>query len=193
MNSKTWSVDDAANAAARDFGGGDSAVRSNLPALENIQQDTDYVEHIPIRVKRLPHYTGLTDPKRATIGSSGCDLFCASEDTILLNKMGARAIIPTGLAMAVPFGFEIQIRPRSGLAAKHGLTVLNTPGTIDSDYRGEIGVIIVNTSTDKFYIERGERIAQMVVQRIVIPEFVFVDDLDETERGAGAYGSTGNT
>ena len=190
MTTESWTMAEMTDTLAKDYGGGEQAVKP-IPTAED-EAALAAVQHVEARVLRLPHYVGLPDPHRATFGSSGVDLISASDDPILLNKMGARAIVPTGLAIAVPLGYEIQIRPRSGLAAKHGITVLNAPGTIDSDYRGEIGVIVVNTSTDKYTIKRGDRIAQMVVQQVVIPDFVFVENLDDTERGAGAYGSTGN-
>ena len=104
---------------------------------------------------------------------------------------GARALVPTGFAMALPAGYEAQIRPRSGLAYKHGVTVLNSPGTIDADYRGEVKVLLINHGSDPFTIERGERVAQMVIAPITQPEFVQVEDLSETVRGAGGFGSTG--
>ena len=129
-------------------------------------------------------------PFYATMNSAGMDLKANIEEPITLAPL-QRAMVPTGLYIALPEGTEAQIRPRSGLAAKHGVTVLNTPGTIDADYRGEIKVILVNLSNDAFTINPGERIAQMVVARYEKVEWNEVESLDETERGAGGFGSTG--
>lgn len=129
-------------------------------------------------------------PAYATAQSAGMDLKANIDEPIVLGSL-ERAMVPTGLYIALPAGFEAQIRPRSGLAAKHGLTVLNTPGTIDADYRGEIRVILVNLSKDAFTINPGERIAQMVVARHETVEWVPVEVLDETDRGEGGFGSTG--
>lgn len=129
-------------------------------------------------------------PSYATVNSAGMDLKANIEEPITLAPL-QRAMVPTGLYIALPEGTEAQIRPRSGLAAKHGVTVLNTPGTIDADYRGEIKVILVNLSNEPFTINPGERIAQMVVARYEKVEWDVVDTLDETERGAGGFGSTG--
>ena len=126
----------------------------------------------------------------ATSQSAGMDLRANIDTPITLRPM-ERRIIPTGLYIALPPGFEAQVRPRSGLALKHGITVLNSPGTIDADYRGEIGVLLVNLSTDDFIITEGERIAQMVIARHEQGEFELTDELDDTERGAGGYGHTG--
>lgn len=129
-------------------------------------------------------------PTYATSQSAGMDLRANIDTPITLRPM-ERRIIPTGLYIALPPGFEAQVRPRSGLALKHGITVLNSPGTIDADYRGEIGVLLVNLSTDDFIITEGERIAQMVIARHEQGEFELTDELDDTERGAGGYGHTG--
>lgn len=129
-------------------------------------------------------------PAYATSQSAGMDLRANIDTPITLRPM-ERCIIPTGLYIALPPGFEAQVRPRSGLALKHGITVLNSPGTIDADYRGEIGVLLVNLSTDDFIITEGERIAQMVIARHEQGEFELTDELDDTERGAGGYGHTG--
>lgn len=129
-------------------------------------------------------------PAYATSQSAGMDLRANIDTPITLRPM-ERRIIPTGLYIALPPGFEAQVRPRSGLALKHGITVLNSPGTIDADYRGEIGVLLVNLSTDDFIITEGERIAQMVIARHEHGEFELADELDDTERGAGGYGHTG--
>ena len=129
-------------------------------------------------------------PQYATAGSAGMDLRADIDEPIVLRPP-ERRLIPTGLFIALPEGYEAQVRPRSGLALKHGLTVLNTPGTIDADYRGEVGVVLVNLSQEDFTIRAGERIAQMVIARCEQAQFCVVETLDETERGAGGYGHTG--
>ena len=129
-------------------------------------------------------------PVYATPQSAGMDLRANIDEPIVLKPM-ERRLIPTGLHIALPAGYEAQVRPRSGLALKHGITVLNTPGTIDADYRGEVMVLLINFSTEEFVVNDGERIAQMIVARHEQGEFVVVDELDETERGAGGYGHTG--
>lgn len=138
----------------------------------------------------LPNAVGLKLPTYATDKSAGMDLSAALEEAIELDA-GERALVPTGLAIALPDGFEAQIRPRSGLALKHGVTVLNSPGTIDADYRGEIKVILINHGKEPFVIERGMRIAQMVVERYETVAWDVVDDLEASERGEGGFGSTG--
>ena len=143
---------------------------------------------ITIALKRLPHGDGLPLPAYATDGAAGMDVV-AAEDSVLAP--GARAAIATGFAIAIPPGYEVQVRPRSGLALKHGITCLNTPGTIDSDYRGEVKVILANFGQEPFVVSRGDRIAQLVpapVQRAVLDE---VATLDDTSRGHGGFGSTG--
>ena len=145
-----------------------------------------------LRIQRLPHAEGLALPAYETTGSAGMDLRAAvPEDAPLTLEPGARALVPTGLKIALEQGYEAQVRPRSGLALKHGLTCLNSPGTIDSDYRGEVGVILINHSQEPFVIRRGERIAQMVVARHEQAEVFEVECLDDTVRGAGGFGSTG--
>lgn len=145
-----------------------------------------------LRIQRLPHSAGLALPAYETAGSAGMDLRAAvAEDAPVTLEPGARGLIPTGLKIALQPGFEAQVRPRSGLALKHGITCLNTPGTIDSDYRGEVGVILVNLGQEPFVIRRGERIAQMVIARHEQAAISEVDSLDETARGAGGFGSTG--
>lgn len=129
-------------------------------------------------------------PQYATSQSAGMDLRANLSEPIVLHPM-ERRLIPTGLYIALPEGYEAQVRPRSGLALKHGLTVLNAPGTIDADYRGEVGVVLINLSQEDFVINDGERIAQMVIARHEQAEFELVEELDETERGAGGYGHTG--
>tara|TARA_Y100001970_G_scaffold252318_1_gene326006 strand:+ start:196 stop:636 length:441 start_codon:yes stop_codon:yes gene_type:complete len=142
-----------------------------------------------ILIKRLSKKVSL--PKYETSGSSGMDL-AANIDANINIDPGKTAIIPTGLALSIPKGFEVQIRPRSGLAAKQKISVLNTPGTIDADYRGEIKVILINLGQDSFKVEKGLRIAQMVVCPIVQAQLKEVDDLSETDRGKGGFGSTGS-
>ena len=129
-------------------------------------------------------------PQYATAQSAGMDLRATIDEPIVLRPM-ERRLIPTGLFIALPEGYEAQVRPRSGLALKHGLTVLNAPGTIDADYRGEVGVVLINLSQEDFVINDGERIAQMVIARYEQADFQVVEELDETERGAGGYGHTG--
>ena len=143
---------------------------------------------IPVQVKRLPHGAGLPLPAYATSGAAGMDVVSAEEVTI---APGARHAVATGLALAIPQGYEIQVRPRSGLALKHGITVPNTPGTIDSDYRGELKVILINHGTEPFAIARGDRVAQLVLAPVVQAAWDEVEELDATERGEGGFGSTG--
>ncbi len=145
---------------------------------------------VAVAVCRLPHGDGLPLPRYATPQSAGMDLLAAMDDSTEIAP-GERVMVPTGVAIALPEGFEAQVRPRSGLAAKHGLTVLNSPGTVDADYRGEIKVILANTSTESFRIERGLRIAQLVIAPVVQADWVEVDVLPESERGNGGFGSTG--
>ncbi len=145
---------------------------------------------VPVPVTVLAHGAGLPLPDYASQGAAGLDLHAAIDDNLTLAP-GARALVPTGLKLALPAGFEGQVRPRSGLAVKHGVTVLNAPGTIDADYRGEVMVALVNLGAEPFTLERGMRIAQLVVApvaRIVLKQ---VTDLDETARGGGGFGSTG--
>lgn len=145
-----------------------------------------------LRIERLPHAEGLAFPAYETSGSAGMDLRAAvAEEAPLTLEPGVRALVPTGLKIALEPGYEAQVRPRSGLALKHGLTCLNSPGTIDSDYRGEVGVILINHGQDAFVIRRGERIAQLVVARHEQAVVVAVEVLDDTARGAGGFGSTG--
>jgi dUTP pyrophosphatase len=145
-----------------------------------------------VAVRWLPHGEGLPLPAYETAQAAGMDLRAAVADGAPLTLApGERAAVPTGLAMALPPGFEAQVRPRSGLALKAGITCLNTPGTIDADYRGEVKVILVNLGQEPFVITRGERIAQMVVSPVVQASWREVDSLDETARGEGGFGSTG--
>ncbi len=150
----------------------------------------DNIEQLQIPLLPMEHAVGNNLPTYATESSAGMDLHAAIEEDIILGP-GERALIPTGLAIALPVGFEAQIRPRSGLAARNGVTVLNTPGTIDADYRGEIKVILINLGTEDFTVERGMRIAQMVVARHARVSWDVVESLDETDRGEGGFGSTG--
>ena len=142
-----------------------------------------------IPVKRLPPGLGLELPTYATAGSAGADL-CSAEEIHLAP--GQRALISTGLALAIPLGFEGQIRPRSGLAVKQGLTVLNAPGTLDSDYRGEVKVPLINLGHEQIQIRRGMRVAQLIIAPVIRAHFHEVDDLDQTLRGEGGFGSSGN-
>ena len=143
---------------------------------------------IAIRLQRLAHGAGLPLPAYATEHAAGLDIVSA-EDLIL--PPGARHAVATGFAIAIPAGFEVQVRPRSGLALKHGITCLNTPGTIDEDYRGEVKVILANLGAEPFEVKRGERIAQLVPAVVIKAEFEEAGSLDETHRGAGGFGSTG--
>jgi len=144
--------------------------------------------HLP--VQRLPHAEGLDLPRYETAGAAGMDLMAAVSDTLTLAP-SERAAVPTGLAVAIPEGYEAQVRPRSGLAFRHGLTILNAPGTIDSDYRGEIKVLLINLGADHVHIERGMRIAQMVLAPVCRASLDLVHTLDETGRGDGGFGATG--
>ncbi len=145
-----------------------------------------------LRVKVLPHAQGLPLPEYQTAQAAGMDLIAAlaEEETVFL-PMGERALIPTGLAIELPAGYEAQIRPRSGLALNYGVTVLNSPGTIDADYRGEVKVLLVNLGLDTFTIERGTRIAQLVIQQVARMPLDVVTELEESARGIGGFGSTG--
>ena len=141
-----------------------------------------------VKVRRLPHAAGLPLPAYATEGAAGMDALAAEDVTL---DPGARHAVATGLALAIPAGYEIQVRPRSGLALKHGISVPNTPGTIDSDYRGELKVILINHGAAPFPIARGDRIAQLVLAPVAKAAWEEVADLDETVRGTGGFGSTG--
>lgn len=142
-----------------------------------------------VYIKRL-HSFDLPLPQYMTTGSSGIDI-CAAHDADLKIAKGAIVLVPTGIAISIPEGYEAQIRPRSGLALKHGLSVLNSPGTIDADYRGEIKVIVINLGDKEYILKKGERIAQMIFSRVEYAELVETDTLDETVRGAGGFGHTG--
>ena len=143
---------------------------------------------VEVRVKRLPNGAGLPLPDYASKGAAGMDI-CAAESVTL--RIGKRIAVATGFAFAIPDGYEVQVRPRSGLALKNGVTCLNTPGTIDSDYRGEVKVILANLGEDDFLISKGDRIAQIVVAPVQHARMVEVDEMEETLRGAGGFGSTG--
>ena len=147
---------------------------------------------VRIEIRQLPHADGLPLPAYQSAHAAGLDLVAAvPENAPLVLPPGQHALVPTGLSIAVPAGFEAQVRPRSGLAAKHGVTVLNAPGTLDADYRGEIGVLLINHGSEPFTIRRGERIAQMVIASVVRAELVVVAALSQTDRGSGGFGSTG--
>lgn len=143
---------------------------------------------VKVEVKRLAHGEGLPLPAYETAGAAGMDVVSAEDVAI---APGARHAVATGLAVAIPHGYEIQVRPRSGLALKHGITVPNTPGTIDSDYRGELKVLLINHGAEEFAIARGDRVAQLVLAPVVQAAWSEVDELDATERGEGGFGSTG--
>jgi len=148
---------------------------------------------IPVKIKRLnDEFNDLPLPSYSTTGSSGVDVRAAvKEDVIIPN--GELRLIPTNLSVEIPEGFEIQVRPRSGLAANYGISILNSPGTIDSDYRGEIKIIVMNLGREEFKISRGDRIAQMVVSKVYRAEFLLSEDLEESIRGNGGFGHTGKT
>jgi len=145
---------------------------------------------IPVRLRRLPHGEGLPLPGYATAQSAGMDLVAAVTEPVTIAP-GARALIPTGICIALPPDHELQVRPRSGLALKYGITVLNAPGTIDADYRGELGVILHNAGDTPFVVQRGDRIAQAVLAPVLRATWVDSESLEETQRGSGGFGSTG--
>jgi dUTP pyrophosphatase len=147
---------------------------------------------LPVSVQRLPHARDLPLPRYETAGAAGLDLVAANPDDAAITILpGRRALVPTGLVFQLPSGYEAQVRPRSGLALKHGITVLNAPGTIDADYRGEVQVLLVNCGQDPFVVERGMRIAQMVVAPVTTVALVEVVEVDRTGRAASGFGSTG--
>ncbi len=150
------------------------------------------VESVEVQIVRLPHGHDLALPDYATASAAGADLLAAIDQDIELGPL-ERRIVPTGISLSLPVGFEAQVRPRSGLAAKNGITVANAPGTIDADYRGEVGVILINLGKEPFRITRGMRIAQLVVARHARAVWREVSELDQTARGAGGFGSTGGT
>ena len=147
---------------------------------------------VTVAVRPLPHFEGLDLPAYETLGAAGMDVRAAvAQDEPLVLNPGEKTMVPTGLSVAIPQGYEIQMRPRSGLAAKHGITCLNSPGTIDSDYRGELKVILINHGQEAFTIARGERIGQMLLAPVTRLVWNQVEELDDTDRGAGGFGSTG--
>ena len=148
------------------------------------------MEEVKVRISRTDAGKGLPLPRYMTPGAAGMDLIAAVEQTEVLNP-GEIKLIPTGLSIALPNGYEAQIRPRSGLALKYGITMVNTPGTIDADYRGEIGLIMINLGQAPFEISRGDRVAQMVLNKVIRAKFEEVEILDETSRSSGGFGSTG--
>jgi dUTP pyrophosphatase len=145
---------------------------------------------IRVRVRRLPAASGLPLPAAASAGSSGCDLRAALAGDAVLRP-GERLLVPTGLALEIPPGWEGQVRPRSGLALRHGIGMVNAPGTIDSDYRGEVGVLLINLGSEPFTLRRGDRIAQLVIARVESVEWEEAEALDLSDRGEGGFGSTG--
>jgi dUTP pyrophosphatase len=148
---------------------------------------------VKVDIRQLPHGEGLALPEYQSAHAAGLDLMAAvPEGSPLILVPGQRALVPTGLTIALPPGYEAQIRPRSGLAAKHGVTVLNAPGTVDADYRGEIGVLLINHGEVPFPIRRGERIAQMVIASVIQAELIPATSLSATKRGSGGFGSTGH-
>jgi dUTP pyrophosphatase len=163
---------------------GDPRILSSIEASTNFQPD------LTVAVTRLPHADGLSLPAYATDHAAGMDLAAAVTSPVVLEP-GARALIPTGIALALPPGYEAQIRPRSGLALRHGIGVLNSPGTIDADYRGEVGVILINHGDQPFTVERGMRVAQMVVAPYTRVAWNLTESLDRSTRGEGGFGSTG--
>ena len=150
------------------------------------------LDQVPVRIARLPHSDGLDAPAYQSAEAAGLDLVCALPvGEVVVLPPGGRLLTPTGFAFELPFGYEGQVRPRSGLAAKHGVTILNSPGTIDSDYRGEIKVILFNAGSEPFRLDRGMRIAQLVVAPVGRARLHIVDQLSETRRADGGFGSTG--
>ena len=148
-------------------------------------------EEVRLRVQRLPHGRDLPLPGRATVGSAGCDLRAAVDSPVVLEP-GRRALIPTGLRLEIPLGWEGQVRPRSGLAVRYGVTLVNTPGTIDSDYRGEVEILLINLGEEPFVLQRGARVEQLVVARVARAVVEEVDELGSTDRGGDGFGSSGS-
>jgi dUTP pyrophosphatase len=148
------------------------------------------MEKIPIKIKRLDHNPDLPLPGYETEGSSGMDIRAAVDAPVILNP-GEIKLVPSGFSMSIPHGYEAQIRPRSGLSLRHGIGMVNSPGTIDSDYRGEVSIIMINWGHAPFIINRGDRIAQMVISKVFRAEMVDVDSLDNTMRGSGGFGHSG--
>ena len=148
-------------------------------------------EGVRVGIRRLPEGADLPLPAYMTAGAAGADVCAAVADDLTLLP-GGRALVPTGFALAIPSGYEVQVRPRSGLALRSGVTLLNSPGTIDADYRGQVCVIVANFGTEPFVVRRGDRIAQLVLAPVARAAFALVDDHDETSRAAGGFGSTGS-
>jgi dUTP pyrophosphatase len=169
---------------------GQPATSSHRSAITNQPSPWVIVDSIRVTVKPLDHHKGLPLPAYASNGASGMDIRACVEGSVTLNP-GEIHLIPTGLAISIPTGYEAQIRPRSGLALNHGIGMVNSPGTIDSDYRGEVGIILINWGNSPFVIRRGDRIAQMVITRVARAEVVVTGDLDETDRGTGGFGHSG--
>jgi dUTP pyrophosphatase len=149
------------------------------------------VKKVKVKVRKLPHLKELPLPSKQSAGSSAVDLYACVEADVILDP-GCSALVPTGISVELPRGYEAQVRPRSGLALRKGVTVLNSPGTVDSDYRGEVGVILINHGREQVSIRRGERIAQMVVCAVCDPIMEEAESLEETPRGAGGFGHTGD-
>lgn len=147
-------------------------------------------KRLKVKIMQLPHGKGVPLPKYMSHAAAGMDLHAAVESDIIL-KQGERMLVPTGFKMALPQGYEAQVRPRSGLAIKNGISVLNTPGTIDEDYRGEVGVILINHGNEDFTIKRGDRVAQMVIKKVEQADIEVTDQLDDTHRSSGGFGHTG--
>ncbi len=158
--------------------------------ITEVRVEKGRAEGVPILVKRLDDHKDMALPAYETEGSSGMDLRAAVKEKVVLHP-GEIKLIPTGVAVSIPRGYEAQIRPRSGLALRHGIGMVNTPGTIDSDYRGEIGLVMINWGEEPFIIRRGDRIAQMVIAAVCKAEFIEVGDLEATERGDGGFGHSG--
>lgn len=152
--------------------------------------DRDGADEIVVQIRALPNGEGMPLPSYMTAGAAGCDLFAAIARDITLEP-GARALVPTGISIALPHGYEAQVRPRSGLAVRHGVTCLNAPGTIDSDYRGEVGIVLINHGSERFVVHRGERVAQLIIAPVTRARFEPVGELPPSERDAGGFGSTG--
>ncbi len=148
------------------------------------------MERVPIKIKQLENSKDLPLPEYQTEGSSGMDIRASVKETVILMP-GEIKVIPTGLIVSIPSGYEGQIRPRSGLALNHGIGMVNSPGTIDSDYRGEIGIIVINWGQEQFIIRRGDRIAQMIINKVYRADITVVDNLDSTQRGGGGFGHSG--
>ena len=167
-----------------------SIVNTTNTPEESTMPDATHHAAAVVSIRHLEHAEGLPLPQYATADSAGMDLLAAVHEDVILRPM-ERVLVPTGIAIALPAGYEAQVRPRSGLALKHGITVLNTPGTVDADYRGEVGVILINLSHTPFVVPRGMRIAQMIIAPYTRAVWEVVDTLPDTQRGSGGFGSTG--